>query len=70
MSAAPGRDPCGLLNGALRLQIISIYRASSGLRWICDHERRRNEIRKGLEILPQAAGFENRMGPSGFVKAP
>ena len=39
--------PCGLLKGALRLQILNIYRASSGLRWICDHERRRNEIRKG-----------------------
>ena len=47
MSAAPGRDPCSLLKGALRLQILNIYRASSGLRWICDHERRRNEIRKG-----------------------
>ena len=47
MSATPGRQPCGLLNGALRLQILNIYRASSGLRWICDHERRRNEIRKG-----------------------
>ena len=47
MSAAPGRDPCGLLKVALRLQILNIYRASSGLRWICDNERRRNEIRKG-----------------------
>ena len=45
--SAPGRDPCGLLKGALRLQIVNIYRASSGLRWICDHGRRRNEIRKG-----------------------
>ena len=45
--SAPGRDPCGLLKGALRIQILNIYRASSGLRWICDHERRRNEIRKG-----------------------
>ena len=44
---APGRDPCGLLKGALRLQISNIYRASSGIRWICDHELRRNEIRKG-----------------------
>ena len=24
----------------------------------------------GLEILRQAAGFENRTGPGGFVKAP
>ena len=24
----------------------------------------------GLEILRQAAGFENRTGPDGFVKAP
>ena len=47
MPAAPGRHPHGLLKGALRLQILNIYRASSGLRWICDHERRRNEIRKG-----------------------
>ena len=47
MAAASGRDPCGLLKGALRLQILNIYRASSGLRWICDHERRRNEIRQG-----------------------
>ena len=47
MPAAPGRDPCGLLKGTLRLQIIYIYRASSGLRWICDHGGRRNEIRKG-----------------------
>ena len=47
MSDAPGRHPCGLLKGALRLQILNIYRAMSGLRWICDHERRRNEIRKG-----------------------
>ena len=45
--SAPGRDPCSLLKGALRLQILNIYRASSGLRGICDHERRRNEIRKG-----------------------
>ena len=47
MSAAPGRDPCGLLKGALRLRILNIYRASSGFRWICDHERRRNELRGG-----------------------
>ena len=47
MPAAPGRHQCGLLKGALRLQILNIYRASSGFRWICDHERRRNEIRKG-----------------------
>ena len=47
MPAAPGRDPCGLLKGAFGLQILNIYRASSGLRWICDHERRRNEIREG-----------------------
>ena len=47
MSAAPGRHPCSLLKGALRLQILNIYRASFGLLWICDHERRRNEIRKG-----------------------
>ena len=47
MSTAPGRHPCGLLKGALRLQISNLYRASSGLRWICDHGRRRNEIRKG-----------------------
>ena len=39
--------PVRLVKGALRLQILNIYRASSGLRWICDHERRRNEIRKG-----------------------
>ena len=45
--SAPCRDPCGLLKGALRLQILNIYRASSGLRWICDHGRHRNEIRKG-----------------------
>ena len=47
MSAAPGRYPCGLLKGTLRLQILNIYRASSGLRWICNHGRRRYEIRKG-----------------------
>ena len=41
------RDPCGLLKGTLRLQIVIIYRASSGLRRLCDHGRRRNEIRKG-----------------------
>ena len=45
--SAPGRDSCGLLKGALRLKIVNICRASSALRWICDHERRRNEIRKG-----------------------
>ena len=45
--SACGRDPCGLLKGALLLQILNIYRASSRLRWTCDHERRRNEIRKG-----------------------
>ena len=49
LSAAPGRclATSKLLKGALRLQISNIYRASSGLRWICDHGRRRNEFRKG-----------------------
>ena len=31
----------------IRIHILHIYRAPGGLRWICDHKRRRNEIRKG-----------------------
>ena len=50
MSAASGRHPYGLLKGALRLQILSIYRASPDLRWICTHKCRRIEIRKGPRI--------------------
>ena len=73
MSAATGRGPCGLMKGTLRLQILNIYRASPGLRWICDHEAvemKFGRVPHGLEILRQAAGFENRTWPGGFVKAP
>ena len=48
ISAAPSREPCGFLKGALRLYIYisNIYWASPVLHWMCDHERRRNEIRR------------------------
>ena len=33
-------------------------------------EMKFGRVPHGLEILRQAAGFENRTGPGGFVKAP
>ena len=62
--------PVRLVEG--RLAILDIYkhrRGSVGYVTMNAAKIKFGRVPHGLEILQQAAGFENRTGPGGFVKA-